>query len=554
MRRVIADELKDVGYEVIEAANGREGIEAIVARVPDLVLCDGNMPVMTGYEVHSVLRDQHPELAGIPFIFLSAKADRKDIVAGMQLGADDYVTKPVDIEMLLLTIAARLERSRRFGDRLEAERSKAQAQSRKAAVEDPLTGLGNARRIAEAVDTALAGHQAVTFLLVDIDRFKSVGLAFGRAQGDDVLRITGARLLREAGETACVARLTADRFAVMVPRTEDVVTLAEALRRACAEPCAAAGRGIFVTVSVGLVRSTETRAGATALLNAAETAVVHAKRAGGNAVVVFRPELATVEIARMDIEQALRGAHDAGEFELYYQPKIALQTRRPVGMEALLRWRSPTLGTVSPGDFIRVAEEGSFILDLGAFVIRDACRRMRGWLDCGLDPGMRRAVHVSAKQVRHPLFVETVGGILAETGLAPENVLLEITESGLVEDGGDILGCLTALRDIGLTLSTDDFGTGYSALSYLARLPLHEIKIDQSFVRGLPDVAGCRSIVRAVVSMARDLGMKTVAEGVETEEQIAFLVEQGCDVGQGYYFSRPLDAAGFASFVGLPAS
>ena len=221
-------------------------------------------------------------------------------------------------------------------------------------------------------------------------------------------------------------------------------------------------------------------------------------------------------------------------------------------MEALLRWRSPTLGAVSPSDFIRIAEEGSFILELGAFVIRDACRRMREWLERGLDPTLRMAVNVSAKQMRHPLFIETVSAILADTGLAPENLLLEITESGLVEDGADILGCLTQLRELGLTLSTDDFGTGYSALSYLARLPLHEVKIDQSFVRGLPDVAGCRSIVRAVVAMAHELGMKTVAEGIETVEQVDFLAEQGCDVGQGFYFSHPLDAAGFAEFVGLP--
>lgn len=554
LRRVIAEELKDAGYDVIEAANGREGLDAIISLVPDLVLCDGNMPVMSGYEVLSALRDQHPDLAGIPFIFLSAKSDRKDIVAGMQLGADDYVTKPVDIEMLLLTISARLERTRRFGDRLQDERRRAAIQSQQADAQDSLTGLGTAQKIAQDIDAALGGGQPLTFLLVDIDRFKSVGLVFGREQGDEVLRIVGVRLTAEVGNSASVARLTGDRFGVLVPHTDNVVPLAESLRRACSEPCQIDGRNIFLTASVGVVKSTDASASASAMLSAAETAVAHAKRAGGNAVMLFLPELATIEIARIDIEQALRGALVAGEFELYYQPKISLETRRPVGMEALLRWRSPTLGTVSPSDFIRVAEEGSFILDLGAFVIRDACQRMREWMDRGLDPAMRMAVNVSAKQMRHPLFIETVSDILAETGVAPKNLMLEITESGLVEDGRDILDCLTVLRDLGLTLSTDDFGTGYSALSYLARLPLHEIKIDQSFVRGLPDAAGCRTIVRAVVAMAHELGMKTVAEGVETAEQLEFLAEQGCDVGQGYFFSRPLDAAGFAQFVGLAAT
>ncbi len=544
--------MKDAGYDVVEAANGREGLDAIVSRVPDLVLCDGNMPVMTGYEVLSVLRDQHPDLAGIPFIFLSAKSDRKDIVAGMQLGADDYVTKPVDIEMLLLTIAARLERTRRFGDRLQDERRKAVALSQQAETQDVLTGLGSAQKIVRDLDSTLSDGTSLSFLLVDIDRFKSVGLMFGRTKGDDVLRVIGARLAGAAGEMASVARLAGDRFGVMVPYAVDVVSMAESLRRACSEPCEVDGRCIFLTASVGIVRSTDTQANASAILSAAETAVVHAKRGGGNAVMLFVPELATIEIARIDIEQALRGALGAGEFELYFQPKISLATQKPVGMEALLRWRSPTLGAVSPSDFIRIAEEGSFILELGAFVIRDACRRMREWLERGLDPTLRMAVNVSAKQMRHPLFIETVSAILADTGLAPENLLLEITESGLVEDGADILGCLTQLRELGLTLSTDDFGTGYSALSYLARLPLHEVKIDQSFVRGLPDVAGCRSIVRAVVAMAHELGMKTVAEGIETVEQVDFLAEQGCDVGQGFYFSHPLDAAGFAEFVGLP--
>lgn len=554
LRRIIADELRDAGLEVIEAGDGEEGLAAILHLRPDLVLCDVTMPGLSGYDVLGRLRSRCDALADIPFVFLSALADRKDVIAGRQLGADDYLTKPIDLDLLLATVETRLARVRRLEARVEAERAAAAVQARG---QDGLTGLPTRAAFLATLATMLAAApERLAVLFVEVDRFRQLEVALGADGAEDLLRQAADRLCAALPAGARVARHGAERFVLALPAPGRVVDAAEDLRRAMGAPFEVAGRKLFTTVSIGIAVHPDHGTEAAHLVTRAEEAAHAAAEEGGNACRVFRPEQAGKLLERLEIAHALRDALMAGEFELHYQPKVDLVTLAPIGAEALLRWTSPTLGRVAPAVFIPVAEETGLIVDIGTWVLREACRCMAEWRAAGFPDRFRIAVNVAAQQFRHPAFTATVGAVLAETALPPSALVLEITESALVDDDAAMIDTLRALRGMGVSLSIDDFGTGYSSLSYLGRLPADELKIDQSFVRGLPDTAGSQTIVNAVIAMGRDLGMRLVAEGVETEAHRLYLGDHGCEVGQGWLFAKPLPAEDFRAFIlsALPAS
>jgi EAL domain-containing protein (putative c-di-GMP-specific phosphodiesterase class I) len=275
----------------------------------------------------------------------------------------------------------------------------------------------------------------------------------------------------------------------------------------------------------------------------------HAKDSGRNNYQFFTPDMNVRAIKRQSLENGLRHAMERQEFVLHYQPTMNLETGTIVGVEALIRWRHPQLGLVPPAQFVPVAEECGFIVAIGRWVLREACRQARAWQDAGLPP-MRIAINVSAAELRDKDFVAGVRAILTETGLESRYLELELTETFLMQDSASTTAVLQALRDIGVKLALDDFGTGYSSLSHLKRFPIDTLKIDQSFVRDLTTDPDDASIVSAVISMGKSLHMRVVAEGVETREQLAFLHEQSCPEGQGYYFSRPVAAAEFTKLLG----
>lgn len=562
LRRIITAELRDAGHTTFEAGNGREGIAAAIEHRPDLIVCDINMPVMGGYEALAEIRGFDGDLGEVPFVFLSALTDRKDLITGRQLGADDYLTKPVDLDLLLATVAGRLARLERMGRKHEAERRRIDDERQAAedrlhhlATHDEVTGLANRMHLLALTGQAIiasAGGPGPVVMLIEIDRFKSVAATLGRDFAEDLLKSAARRLGSMTGEGGIAARIGDDGFAALLPIGTGITggqEIAESVRRSMAEPYDIGGRKIFTTVTVGLAAGFGPATTGTDLISRAETAVQDAKRMGGNIWRTYSEDIAHRELLRLNIEDALRTALEDHELELAFQPKVAMDTGRPVGMEALLRWNSSSMGWVSPATFIPVAEETGLILAIGNYVLRDACARMKAWLDAGFPADMQVAVNVSVKQFQQPDLVGTVRRALEDTGLPARSLVLEITESSLVEDGSDLVGTLTALRDLGITLSIDDFGTGYSSLSYLERLPAHELKIDQSFVRGLPHTSGSRTIVEAVIAIARSLNLKLVAEGVETEDQLAFLRERGCHVAQGYLFAKPLAPADFEAFV-----
>ncbi|GAA0275011.1 hypothetical protein GCM10009539_73460 [Cryptosporangium japonicum] len=415
--------------------------------------------------------------------------------------------------------------------------------NREMAVTDGLTGLANRTLIAERLDQ-LAGqpirpgsHTAV--MLVDLDSFKPINDTFGHEAGDAVLVATAdaLRTVIRGGDLA--GRLGGDEFVVLMhglPSRETAGTIAARLLEALRTPVIFGEHVLMVESSIGVLVREDPDASGETLLQQADTALYAAKRAGRGRFEYYSEELDTK--AR---EAELRGAVAADELVVYFQPAVALATGELRGVEALVRWNHPVRGLLGPGAFIELAEETGAVVPLGTWVLRAACREAAGWrADTPAADELRLSVNLSPKQVAQADLVRTVESILAETGFPPDRLTLEITESVILRPDPLTIGRLEALRDLGIDLAVDDFGTGYSALSYLRSLPVSVLKIDRSFVTGIADDPEARSVCEAVVHLGGAFRMTVVAEGIETAEQAAALIEMGCTIGQGFYFHRPL--------------
>jgi len=409
---------------------------------------------------------------------------------------------------------------------------------------DSLTGLGNRRGFVEHLASALVPGAALVVL--DLDRFKAVNDSLGHAAGDAVLRLVGQRIasaVRAPGDAAF--RLGGDEFAVLLRDGAGAHVLGERLVDLLSRPYLVQGMVATVGASAGIAFAPADAFDPDALAHCADLALYVAKADGRGIVRLFRPEMARRAAARHALEQDLRAAIARGQLELFYQPQANLATRALVGFEALLRWRHPERGLVSPADFIPLAEETRLILSIGDWALRTACRDAQGWPE-----PLPVAVNVSAVQLAEPeRLCRAVEGALAASGLAPTRLELEITESALVHNVDAALGALRTLRGLGVRIAMDDFGTGYSSLSQLRSFPFDKLKIDRSFVRDLGGSAEAVAVVRAIAALGASLGMRTIAEGVETGEQADRVQAEGCTDMQGYLLSRPLPAANIAELI-----
>jgi diguanylate cyclase (GGDEF)-like protein/PAS domain S-box-containing protein len=433
-----------------------------------------------------------------------------------------------------------------------------------ASLHDALTGLPNRAHFSDLVARAMAdaggAPGSVAVALLDLDRFKAVNNAMGHDAGDLVLASVAARLVRVAGEAAAIARFGGDEFlALFVGRLGGACSMASAFveraRSALSEPVEVAGSELFLDLSVGVALNTFGVDDGTELLANAEAAMYQAKRRGGSSVETFGESMRIEVLDRMTTEHSLHRALERRELTLHYQPVVEIDGVTTVGVEALLRWQHPEQGLVSPYRFIPVAEESGLIIPIGAWVLEQACHQLSDWH--GRDrtgPQGSIEVNLSARQIDDARIVGTVEEILTRTGLPAEHLTLEITESALMTDASAALDVLSALKELGVLLAIDDFGTGYSSLSYLQRFPLDILKIDRSFVEELGVSSEGETIVAAVIRLAHALGLKVVAEGVETSSQLEILRSLQCDLAQGYLFSRPLPAAEIMASFGLPAS
>jgi diguanylate cyclase (GGDEF)-like protein len=425
---------------------------------------------------------------------------------------------------------------------------------------DELTGLPNHHlfndRIEQALNNAQRGKKSVVLMLTAIDRFSELNDLLGEQAGNQILRDIAERLGTYVRTSDTVARLEGDRFAfaMEISAADHSVLLAEKILGAFEQPFQLQNqKDVVITCSVGVGIYPADGTTPQELMKNAAVALHHIKEGGHNRYQFFSNEMNTRARHRLDIESGIRRALRNGELIAYYQPKISIHTRELVGMEALVRWRDPGRGLVPPGEFIPIAEESGLIEQIGQWMLEETCAQNQRWQAQGLHP-ICASVNVSARQFRNRNFVSLVEDVLQRTGLDPQWLELEITESVLMGDIESIVARMEALRRLGVSLSIDDFGTGYSSLSYLSRFPIATLKIDRAFIADVQTNPNTAEIARAIIGLSRGLNLAVVAEGAEVIEQVDFLKDHGCDLVQGYFYSKPLPAEEFAILLrnGLP--
>jgi len=422
-----------------------------------------------------------------------------------------------------------------------------------------LTGLANRAQFMERLQDAIAragrSGREVGVLFLDLDRFKNINDSLGHATGDELLKHIGGLCARSLREVDTVARLGGDEFIICLGdlgSAEEAGVVARRLLADFAKGFDIGGHALHVDASIGISLYPADGSDAHTLIRNADTAMYHAKDDGRGTFHFFRPQMTERVKRRLALEMGLRTALERGEFELHYQPVVQVATGRLLGAEALVRWRHPERGLVSPAEFIPVAEDIGLIVPLGAWVLREACMQAANWSRLtGRAPFV--AVNLSARQFREGSLVPTVRDALERAGLPAEQLELEITESILMQQSDSSVLILHELEELGTKLAIDDFGTGYSSLGYLKRFPVTTLKIDRAFVRDVCTDADDRAIVTAIMAMSKSLGLTITAEGVERPEQGALLRELGCDQVQGWLYGKPVDAAEFEKFLAKPA-
>jgi diguanylate cyclase (GGDEF)-like protein/PAS domain S-box-containing protein len=406
-------------------------------------------------------------------------------------------------------------------------------------------------RITQSIALALRQNKPIAVIFLDLDRFKDINDSLGHAVGDKLLQSVSKRLLASVRASDTVSRQGGDEFVILlseITHPEDAATSAKKILLSLSAPHFIEGQDLDIAGSIGISVYPEDGGDAETLIMNADTAMYHAKENGRNNIQFFKAEMNLKAVERQSLESSLRRALGREEFLLHYQPKVNLDTGEITGVEALIRWQQPERGLVPPAQFVPIAEDCGLIVQIGRWVLREACRQARAWQNAGLPP-LPIAVNVSAVEFRDRGFVNGVRAILTETGLEARYLELEVTEGVLMEDGESTASTLQELKMLGVHLAVDDFGTGFSSLSYLRQFPIDVLKIDQSFIHQITADPEVSSIVSAIIHMGKSLKHLVVAEGIETQEQRAYLQTQRCTEGQGYFFSRPLAAAQFAHLL-----
>jgi len=506
---------------------------------PDVLLLDLMMPGMSGFEVLREVRAD-PQLKLTPVIVMTSASDAKTKLQVLELGATDFLEKPVDPSELVLRLRNTLA-FKAFRDR--------------STWFDMLTGLPNRRLMINQTASTLrrVARQGGTcaLLQIEIGRLRELSEVLGHRAADEALRTVAQRIQRALRSTDPLGRGTDevnrpvlsrtgnDEFVAMLPamrRVEDAASVARRLMATALEPIHLEGHDWYPVVSIGIAASPGDAVEAESLLRCARSAASAIRGRPGGGYGFYSTSLNAASLERMTLESQLRRALERNEFELHYQPKVVTRGRSLVGCEALVRWRHPERGLMPPAQFIPLAEEAGLIVELGAWVIGEACRAARRWLDAGWP--CRVAVNVASPHFREGWLLQDISRSLEASGLPPQYLVVELTESILMGAVEESLAVLAKVKSLGVGVSLDDFGTGYSSLTYLKRMPLDEVKIDRSFVSGLPSDSDNAAIVRAIVGLSSSLGFNVIAEGVETEAQAAFLEGIGCGYSQGWLFGK----------------
>jgi diguanylate cyclase (GGDEF)-like protein len=545
---LLVNELKRGGYNPsFICVDTREALERALQQEPwDIVFSDFSMPTFNGHDALDIVRRHNLD---IPFIFVSGTIGEERAVAAIKQGAQDYLIKGH-----LKRLASAVERELREAV-TRRENREAQKRLHFLANYDALTGLPNRvlfiDRLSHSLRVAQRSSGLVGVLYLDLDNFKDVNDSLGHNAGDALLKTVADRLTQAVRTSDTVARLSGDEFALILTNLdhrEDAAVAARKIIDQLSHPLDVVEQTLQIRASVGISVFPADGTDSEELLRNADMSMYLAKQTGGSQYEFYRSEIGEKKAERLELLKALRRALEQREFVLHYQPQVELATGHIVGVEALLRWRCPERGLVSPEQFIPLAEESGLVVPLGEWVLRKACAQARIWRDTGYPP-LRVAVNFSACQFRQKNLVDLVKAVLDENELPPEYLEVEITESTLMQDTATSLRTLQELRACGISISLDDFGTGYSSLSYLKRFPVDALKIDRSFVCDIPQDADDVAINSAIIAMAAKLNIRVIAEGVETLEQLDFLRSEGCALVQGYYLQRPASAQDLAAML-----
>jgi len=429
------------------------------------------------------------------------------------------------------------------------ERKRDESKLQQLANFDSLTGSANRAyfetRLDQSIQHANRLQENIALLFIDLDRFKQINDSLGHKAGDNLLQEISRRFESSVRNTDLVGRWGGDEFVILLTTlnaSQDAIQVANKIRDVVLQPVMLDGVSVTISASIGGVLYPQDGNSKAELLERADTAMYQAKSGGRNTIEFYQHNLSAAARHKLTMEVALRGAIANNELALHYQPKVALGDRSVHSMEALLRWSSPTLGIVSPVEFIPLAEESGLILDIGRWVLTEACRQISEWRGTALE-GMKVAVNVSAQQLRQATLFDEVQSLLTETGINPNMLEIELTESCLLLDVDEMTTVFNKLHSLGITIAIDDFGTGYSSLAYLKDLPIHTLKVDRAFVSQIGVDNRGDALVRTIVTLAKNLGLRVVAEGVETLEQETFLRTLDCDDAQGYFYFKPLPAS-----------
>lgn len=544
---------------VVEAADGLEAIDMFVRERPDLVFLDVEMPGMTGLEACQRIR-QLPQGESIPILIVTGSDDRQSIDQGFDAGATQYKTKPVNWSLLGRDIQYMLRASNAFNSLKRQE-----DRLRYLAYYDPLTSLPNRRSFNEHLNRILKRAQrhngTAALLFIDLDHFKRINDSIGHARGDRLLVEIAKRLTNElreddiinyfsdndahddpeSGNATEIARLGGDEFTVVLSDVTDIAHIKKVASRilnSLSEPIALQSHNPVVTPSIGIALYPEDGTDADTLVRNADTAMYVAKAEGRACYRFYDEDMNARAVEQLKMEEELRDAMRNDELELRYQPQIDTRTGEVVSMEALVRWKHPVRGMVSPVEFIPVAESTGQIIELGEWVMDEVARDCQYWDELGLK-SFRVCVNISPLQFNQRNLPEWISDFLERSGLSSKRLELELTESAIMTDAETNIARLRELKALGIDLAVDDFGTGYSSLSYLKRFPIDVLKIDQSFTSDLDTPDGA-AIVDAILALAKTLNLRVIAEGIENERHLAYLVRNECDLLQGFYFSRPL--------------
>ncbi len=538
--------LKCQGFYVLGAEDGKEGLRKARSIYPDLILSNVGLPYLDGYELLQTIR-QDPQLAATPFIFLTSKSSYSEIRQGMNLGADDYLTKPYNFKELGNAIEAcfqkQANRNRQYRDQVKQYRVALE----KIANWDSLTDLPNTQlfrqRLQEMCDRAQqdgVNFPSVAVLSLKVTCYRTIALTFGRSVSDQLLQAVGDRLQKLA-YLGNVGRLGEDEFGVALFDSgdlEDIREFTQSLLDVVNVPYRLDDHEVRIQSTIGIAFLPHNGSRSEDLLVQANAAMRWCRQQATTGYRFYNPAMAAVEAERHLITTDLSKAIERSELELYYQPQVDVATGKIKGVEALVRWHHPDRGLVSPNVFIKVAEESELILQIGEWVLRTACYQAARWARSGQP--LTVSVNLSMRQFQQVDLAERIAKILAYTKLDPKLLVLELTESCLMDQVSATVRKLNQIKELGIKIAIDDFGTGYSSLSYLSQLPIDELKIDRSFIQQLGCDRNATMISEAIIAMAKSLHLQVVAEGIETEDQLDLLRQSGCHIVQGFFYDPPL--------------